>query len=142
MRTYLNKMKYVFFLIGLALLLVGCTAQPQNVSDQQTVPVEDVVITDVADTTPSSNNEGDITIVISNGKLTPDSITVPFGEETTIVIENQDDTTQRFQVPMYQSEVNVDVAPGTYEVVMVSPKAKGLVLMELNGASAGRVVVE
>lgn len=134
-------MKSLIFLFAIVLLLVGCTSTVENNTNEYVPePADDVTIANEDDN--SLVAEGDVTIVINNARLDPSEVIIPFGEESTIVIENQEDTTQRVDIALYQSEVSVDVAPGTYEVVILSPKVKGRVLIDLNGASVGTLVVE
>lgn len=48
-------------------------------------------------TSPASAADGDVTIVIKDHKFEPSEVTVPAGKRVTLVVENQDATSEEFE---------------------------------------------
>lgn len=135
-------MKYLLIAI-LLLALVGCATAPE-VMDESVTETEETLQDVEEEEIPVQENQPDLIpdIIIAGRRLDPDSISVPLGEETTLIIHNTESDTMRFEIALFRSEVSEDIPAESYRVVTINPQYEGNVGMKLNGAQVGTLSVE
>lgn len=135
------KFKTLIAIFLLTMFLVGCTAQEPETTTSGDMGADKVIESDSSKDMPKYSEE-EVDLRIVDNKLDPQEITIKVNEESTLVIHNQQPNEMRIDIPMYQSEVSVDIPADGYEVITVNPQYTGFVAIELNGNQLGTIVVE
>jgi hypothetical protein len=128
-------MKYIIAMLLALSLIMGCSTEV--IQEPQ---VDEIIYEEPEEIiAPTLKLTSDIEIVA--GQLIPDTLTIPVDTETILYIHNTQNTTQRFEIALYGSEVSEDIAPNSYRMITIFPRNKGIVSMELNGARLGTITI-
>jgi len=136
-------MKYLILLIVGMLLLVSCTTQvtKDQINENETIDQKAETV-DVSNSETKKNENLDADILIVDGKVSPNELSLELNKETTLTVHNLMNDEIRLDIPMYKSEVSENIKPNKYEIIKLFPRNKGFVSIELNGVGVGTITIK